>query len=114
MKLHEIKLNINFCDAVLNGEKTFEIRRNDRGYQRGDYVRFTATDFDKETEEFLPCGHEVDDHIYEIDYVLSGWGLRDGYVAFAIKDIGTVGYDEAGNEIMPDTEEVEAEHEDDR
>lgn len=30
MKTHEIKLRLEFCDAVLNGEKTFEIRKNDR------------------------------------------------------------------------------------
>lgn len=101
MKLHEIKLNINFCDAVLNGEKTFEIRRNDRGYQRGDYVRFTATDYDLASDTFVPCGHEIDDHLYQIEYVLSGWGLREGYVAFAIKDIGTVGYDEIIDACAP-------------
>ena len=94
MKQHEIKLNINFCDAVLNGEKTFEIRRNDRGYQRGDYVRFTATDYDQVTGGFVPCRHEIDDHLYQIEYVLSGWGLREGYVAFSIKDVGTVSYEE--------------------
>lgn len=27
MKTHELKLNIEFCDAVLSGEKTFEIRK---------------------------------------------------------------------------------------
>lgn len=37
MKIHELKLNIEFCDAVLSGEKSFEIRENDRGYQKGDH-----------------------------------------------------------------------------
>lgn len=39
MKIHNIKLSIEFCDAVLNGEKTFEIRENDRGYQSGQWRR---------------------------------------------------------------------------
>lgn len=35
---HTLK-TIDYCwDAVESGEKTFEIRRNDRGYQRGDIV----------------------------------------------------------------------------
>ena len=35
MKTHDLKLNIEFCDAVLSGEKTFEVRKNDRGNFRG-------------------------------------------------------------------------------
>lgn len=94
MKLHEIKLNVNFCDAVLSGEKSFEIRRNDRGYQRGDYVRFTATDYCIETGSFEPCGHEIDNRLYRIEYVISGWGLSTGYVAFSIKEVDPASYDE--------------------
>lgn len=41
MQTHNIKLNHNYADAVMNGDKTFEIRYNDRGYQRGDRVIFT-------------------------------------------------------------------------
>lgn len=36
MKTHNLKLSIDFCDDVLNREKTFEIRKNDRGFQTGD------------------------------------------------------------------------------
>ena len=35
MKTHNLKLSIEFCDAVLSGEKTFEVRKNDRGNFRG-------------------------------------------------------------------------------
>ena len=40
MKTHDLKLSIEFCDAVLSGEKTFEVRKNDRGFQTGDLIRF--------------------------------------------------------------------------
>lgn len=43
-KCHHIKLNIEFCNDVLNGDKCFEIRENDRGYQRGDLVKFEPYD----------------------------------------------------------------------
>jgi len=33
---HEIKLDTNYVEAVRSGDKTFEIRFNDRGYQKGD------------------------------------------------------------------------------
>ena len=33
---HYIKIRQSFADAVYSGEKTFEVRKNDRGYQKGD------------------------------------------------------------------------------
>jgi len=38
MAIHTLKIERVYYDAVLNGEKTFEIRINDRGYQAGDMV----------------------------------------------------------------------------
>ena len=79
---HEIKIGLDFANSVLSGEKTFEIRRNDRGYQRGDAVVFRVVDRDwNELPE-----HPLNAEVYEITYVLSGWGLRDGFVAFGIKE----------------------------
>lgn len=83
MKVHEIKLNIEFCDAVLNGEKTFEIRENDRGYQKGDHIRFEPVSLSP-YQSFLY--HAIQEREYEITYVLNGWGLQDGYVVFSIKE----------------------------
>ena len=80
MKVHEIKLNIEFCDSVLNGEKTFEIRNNDRGYQKGDHVRFIPWD------RFCSTENPITKKEYEITYVINGWGLQDGYVVFSIKE----------------------------
>lgn len=81
MKTHKIKLLLNLCDDVLSGDKTFEIRENDRGYQKGDRVVF---------EPYNPSDlfvkHPISDKVYEITYVLSGWGLKNGYVVFGIRE----------------------------
>ena len=42
--IHRIKLQKEFVDAVLSGDKCFEIRKNDRGYQKGDRVNFVVMD----------------------------------------------------------------------
>lgn len=76
---HEIKLNKEFADAVFKGEKPFEIRFNDRGYQRGDYIKFQVMD------GMFRENHPLNDILFEITYVLNGWGLQDGYVALGIK-----------------------------
>lgn len=36
MKTHRLKVFIKYADAIMNGTKTFEIRKNDRGYEVGD------------------------------------------------------------------------------
>lgn len=79
---HELKIRIEFCDAVLSGEKNFEIRNNDRGFQKGDTITFKAVDSME-----LSRGHDINDKKYIITYVLSGWGLNDGYVALGIKEV---------------------------
>jgi hypothetical protein len=38
MTTHELKVVPPYMDALLDRSKTFEVRRNDRGYQRGDTV----------------------------------------------------------------------------
>lgn len=68
---------MNFCDDVLSGDKRFEIRENDRGYQKGDRVVFQPYE---PSDPFMK--HPISYKVYEITYVLNGWGLKDGYVVF--------------------------------
>lgn len=82
MKTHKIKLNEEFCDAVLSGDKNFEIRKNDRGYQKGDIIKFIPI-----TNMGLTFFHPVGDTSYEITYVLSGWGIKEEYVVFGIEEV---------------------------
>lgn len=84
--LHELKIEKQFADAVLDGRKTFELRKNDRGFNAGDLVRFEVV------EHGVAFTFRCDDHllngeVYRIGYVLSGWGLEEGYVAFSIAPV---------------------------
>ncbi len=79
---HNIKILETFADAVLSGDKTFEIRKNDRGYQKGDLIQFTVID-----DLGLCVDSKLTKHKYRITYVLSGWNIEPGYVGFAIKKV---------------------------
>lgn len=81
-KLHNIKLIEGFADAVLFGDKTFEVRENDRGYQKDDLVQFNVIDKYQFTVE-----HPLTKETYRITYVLSGWGIKEGFVVFGIKNV---------------------------
>jgi len=86
MKTHNLKISKFFADDVFNGRKCFEVRLNDRGFQTGDIVAFTAIDENK-----FPVYHPLNDKIYTITYVLSGWGVESGYVVFGIKELDSNG-----------------------
>lgn len=85
-RTHEIKLSREFQDAVLSGDKPFEVRYNDRGYQKGDFVKFHVIDRRNVTEP-------LDDKLFVITYVLSGWHIEQGYVVFGIRPVEEVGND---------------------
>jgi len=78
---HEIKIQKEYAQAVFLGEKTFEVRNNDRGYQKGDLVKFQVMDGVMK----LPT-HSLNYMTFEITYVLGSFaGLAPNYVAFAIR-----------------------------
>lgn len=81
IRTHEIKLNKEYCDSVLCGDKKFEVRYNDRGYQNGDRVKFIPVDSMGEIE------HPILDNLYLITYVHSGLGLEKDWVVFSIQEI---------------------------
>lgn len=79
---HKIKLQKEFADAVLSGDKCFEIRKNDRGYQKCDKVQFTVMD------GLIQMHHDLEKKTYVITYVINGWGLENGFVVFGIREDG--------------------------
>lgn len=90
---HELKIQKQWADAKLAGEKPFEIRRNDRGFQKGDVVRYKV--IDPKTGEpwrqpasgvpFHPGGrHPLEICDFVITYVCEGAdGLERGYCVYA-------------------------------
>ncbi len=80
---HEIKIQKQFVEAVYLGEKTFEVRCNDRGYQKGDLIKFEVMN-----GQLRDLTHPLNDRTFEITYVLGSFvGLAPNYVAFAIRDV---------------------------
>lgn len=84
MKTHNIKLNTEFCDDTFSGNKNFEIRENDRGYQKGDHIKFKPYN---PSTGLYDNYHPIVEKEYEITYVLNGWGLKNGYIVFGIKEV---------------------------
>lgn len=71
---HELKIEPPYFKEVLNGQKTFEIRYNDRNYQKGDVVvlnEYAGTYTGRSVEA-------------EITYI-TDFHQKEDWVVFAIK-----------------------------
>lgn len=80
MAEHKIKIRKMYYDAVLSGEKTFEIRKNDRDYKVGDIIHFVL--IADNGDMIIPHNPKE----YKITYVFHGgeYGLENGYCVFGI------------------------------
>lgn len=90
-KEHVLKTDHVVFQDVLDGNKTFEIRFNDRDYQVGDLVILKETEFTgeqmKSGQPLVYTGREIQKRI---SYVLSGYGLHEGWVILGIQDIKAI------------------------
>lgn len=88
MKIHELNILEQDANEIIARNKMFEITENDKCYQKGDHIRFKAN---KEITYGYggkdKIAHEINKRMYEITYVLSGWGLKYGYVALGIREV---------------------------
>lgn len=76
-KCHDLKILRKYFNDVLLGTKTFEIRKNDRNFEIGDYINLREWDPDK--QEYTG-GHLVKQICYMTDYQ-----QKDGYVVLGIR-----------------------------
>ncbi|HAP5355197.1 DUF3850 domain-containing protein [Enterococcus faecalis] len=73
--IHELKILPEYFEAVVSGDKCFEIRKNDRNYQKGDILRLNEYQDGQYTGRF---------HVVEITYI-TDYAQQDGYVVLGIK-----------------------------
>lgn len=70
---HELKVEPSYFEAVLSGDKTFEIRLNDRGFQKGDTVVLKEYDLGFTTREAA----------FHIGYVCT-FAQKEGWCVFSL------------------------------
>lgn len=83
-KHHDLKILPIYYDAVYEGRKTFEVRKNDRDFNNADTV--TLKEYD------LELGYSGRELTFEIGYVLpldKFYGPQNNYVVFSLLEIPT-------------------------
>ena len=81
MAEHELKAWPRYFDRIVSGEKTFEVRKNDRDFQTGDTLKLVK--YDPDSDSILTPTIWV-----RVTYVMHGgqFGLEPGYVVMGIED----------------------------
>lgn len=74
MEIHELKIQSEYFEVIKNGTKKFELRKDDRNYQVGDFITLREYDGDRFT------GRGISN--IPINYILRNcpeYGLKNGY-----------------------------------
>ncbi len=90
MRKHELKTWPSFFEALYRGEKTFEVRKNDRDFAVGDVLYLREWDPGKETprglEEWCYSGRTL---LFEVTYILHGgrFGIEASVCVMGLRKI---------------------------
>lgn len=82
MTIHELKTWPAFFWPVVHGDKTFELRKNDRDFQVGDVL--VLREWDPVTEQYTGASSPGWHVTYVLAAEMSGWVLQPGYVVLGI------------------------------
>lgn len=100
MTVHELKTWPNFLEHVISGEKTFEVRKNDRLFAVGD--RLWLRGWDPRRKEYTDREHTL-----VVTYVLEGgvFGVMPGFVVLGIKPFRFEDHPDPAQHKSPDTKD---------
>jgi hypothetical protein len=87
---HILKTLPDYWDAIERGEKTFEVRRDDRGFQKGDVLvlrRLKKSYGGAWVEDRRDTNNTPRELRRKITYVLTGgqFGIEPGYVVLGLR-----------------------------
>lgn len=86
MSEHTLKCFSVYWDAIERGDKNFEVRRDDRGFQKGDVLVLQKFDGSHYEMDGYGYGAKHKELRRRVLYVLTGgqFGIAPGYVVMAL------------------------------
>jgi len=81
--LHQLKIQKEYYEAIYSEKKKFEIRRDDRPYEVGDYLWLKMYEEDHFYNEEMLC---------KVEYIYRGELCKEGYCIMSIRKIDAWGF----------------------
>lgn len=87
--IHNLKTHPRFFDHVSAGLKTFEVRKDDRGFVEGDILvlhRWPGDEWHNCLCSLDDCNHKTERLTVQVTYIVHGgqYGIGAGYVVMGI------------------------------
>lgn len=84
---HKLKTWPNYWDAVASGEKNFEVRKDDRGFQKGDVLILQKYEIGYGYLTEAP--HAIKELRRRVTWILTGgqFGIEPGYVVMGLAEL---------------------------
>ena len=80
--LEELKATKSSDIPIIHGKEELELHdKAIRNKAIDDFVKFTCID-----SNGFKLDHLINEKVYKITYVLNGWGIKNGFVVFGIKE----------------------------
>lgn len=95
--IHELKTWPEYFEKVLTGEKTFEVRKDDRSFKIDDEL--LLMEYDPTNDKYT--GRQVSK---QVSYILNGpsFGIREGFCVMGFKQLPQVRLDDDDGEYYDD------------
>ena len=92
VRLHSVNIREQFVAPLMDGRLKAITRLNGRGYNAGDYIRFSVLPMQSSDVQFSMTTQgereTLQNRFYEITFAMYGKGLKEGYVTLYPKSKG--------------------------
>lgn len=89
VRLHSVNIREQFVAPLMDGRLKAITRLNGRGYNAGDFIRFSVLPMQSSDVQFSMTTQgereTLQNRFYEITFVMYGKGLKEGYVTLSLE-----------------------------
>lgn len=89
VRLHSVNIREQFVAPLMDGRLKAITRLNGRGYNAGDYIRFSVLPMQSSDVQFSMTTQgereTLQNRFYEITFAMYGKGLKEGYVTLSLE-----------------------------
>ena len=91
LRLHSVNIREQFVAPLMDGKLKAITRLNGRGYNAGDYIRFSVLPMQSSDVQFSMTTdgqrEALQERFYKVTFAMYGKGLKEGYVTLSLEPV---------------------------